>query len=503
MSITHSLGQFEQLTMAAILALEENAYGVTIHAKVEELSQSKKVSLGAVYATLDRLEDKKLIVSWLSNPTKARGGRSRRHYRLEKSGIKALRESVDTARRVSDAIATKLGTFAMEAEPALTGPPPLLERTILFLIPAGSRESVGGDLCELYRSPWQYGWQAARALPFVVASQARRNANFPLLALQGLILLGCFGGLFALGASGQGWNYAVLATLASLFFLFVLGAYQKQERPSCRRAIMETILLTGMVSLFFPQLLLGLTSARAATVFVWPGFALLGCVMAMIPVLCCLRAGLILEADRRVAPLEETLAVQDVPQDYRRFQQQTAWRNQVESAALIVGAVVCALLGNKFAITDAQGSLVVAGGYACAALYLLAGGSAPAMPQTADFLSLRALYQYELARRHQLRRFLSWLWCAPLFLVLYTSLILHGTASGQPSEVTLGILAALLLGFFIDALNREGRTDPGKNHPSGPAGNSRLIEDGITDRVRATSRTTNIGLPAPLSCYTR
>src|ERR1700733_2335946 len=111
MSITHSLGQFEQLTMAAILALEENAYGVTIHAKVEQLSQSKKVSLGAVYATLDRLEDKKLIVSWTSNPTKERGGRSRRHYRLEKSGLKALKESVATARRVSDAVEQSWGTW--------------------------------------------------------------------------------------------------------------------------------------------------------------------------------------------------------------------------------------------------------------------------------------------------------------------------------------------------------------------------------------------------------
>ena len=111
MSITHSLAQFEQMVMATILALGKNAYGVTIHAKVEDLSHSKKVSLGAVYATLDRLEDKKLIVSWLSTPTKERGGRSRRHYRLEKSGIKALKESVETARRVSDSVEQSWGTW--------------------------------------------------------------------------------------------------------------------------------------------------------------------------------------------------------------------------------------------------------------------------------------------------------------------------------------------------------------------------------------------------------
>ena len=141
----------------------------------------------------------------------------------------------------------------MEAATALTGPPPLLERIALSLIPVAVRETVGGDLCEMYRSPLQYGWQAARALPFVIASQARRNANFPLLGLQGIILLGCFGGLFAIASPDHGQDYAIVTTAASLLFLFLLGAYQKQERPSCRRAIMETILLTGMVGLFFPS----------------------------------------------------------------------------------------------------------------------------------------------------------------------------------------------------------------------------------------------------------
>ena len=55
-----SLGHFEQLVMTAIMALPENAYGVSIHAKVSELAAPKNVSLGAVYITLDRLEDKGL-----------------------------------------------------------------------------------------------------------------------------------------------------------------------------------------------------------------------------------------------------------------------------------------------------------------------------------------------------------------------------------------------------------------------------------------------------------
>ncbi len=343
----------------------------------------------------------------------------------------------------------------MEAEPAtLNGPPPLLERMVLALIPPASRETVGGDLCELYRSPLQYAVQAATALPFVIASQARRNANIPLLALQGLILLGCFGGLFAVSDPLHSQQYAVLATTASLFALFVLEAYQRQERPSCQRAILETILITGFVSLFMPQFVLSGAAARMSTQVWWPGFVLLGCLIALIPVLCCLRAGLILEVDRRRPALEDDISIADVPAEYARFRRDAAFANKVESAALLIAAALGGLLTVKFGIGGSF-SLMLIGGFIAVALYLLLDGSAQALPPSGDFLSLRALYQYELARRHQLRRFLGWLWCAPLFLMLYSQLILHGAVGGHPSEVTLGILVALLLGFFLSAFNRE------------------------------------------------
>jgi len=103
------LGQFEQIVLTAVLSLGENAYGVTVHAKAQALSRPRKVSLGAVYATLDLLEDKRLISSWLSEPTRERGGRSRRHYRLEKSGEQALRESAGTAQRIVETILQSWG----------------------------------------------------------------------------------------------------------------------------------------------------------------------------------------------------------------------------------------------------------------------------------------------------------------------------------------------------------------------------------------------------------
>src|ERR1700761_4150923 len=103
------LGPFEQIVLTAILALDANAYGVTIHAKVEELSRPKKAARGAVYATLDRMEDKGLIASWLSEPIKERGGRSRGHYRRQKGGEKAPRVAHKQAQRMIETISKRLG----------------------------------------------------------------------------------------------------------------------------------------------------------------------------------------------------------------------------------------------------------------------------------------------------------------------------------------------------------------------------------------------------------
>jgi len=104
-----SVGQFEQLVLAAILSLRDDAYGVTIHTKVGELASPKKISLGAIYVTLDRLEDKGFVSSWLSDPTTERGGRAKRCYHVEALGEQALQESAETAQRISQAITSVWG----------------------------------------------------------------------------------------------------------------------------------------------------------------------------------------------------------------------------------------------------------------------------------------------------------------------------------------------------------------------------------------------------------
>ena len=110
MSDVLALGQFEQLILTAILALKTDAYGVTIHAKVVELSEPKTVALGAVYVTLERLERKGLVTSWLSEPTAARGGRAKRCFTLSAAGEHTLRESAQTIRRLNNALRSAWGT---------------------------------------------------------------------------------------------------------------------------------------------------------------------------------------------------------------------------------------------------------------------------------------------------------------------------------------------------------------------------------------------------------
>jgi DNA-binding PadR family transcriptional regulator len=109
MNRTDSLGQFEQLVLSAIVALSDKAYGVTIQEKVEQLADRKPASPGAVYVTLDRLEDKGLVRSWLADPTPERGGRRKRYYEVQAAGERALAESLKAALRMVEAVEDSLG----------------------------------------------------------------------------------------------------------------------------------------------------------------------------------------------------------------------------------------------------------------------------------------------------------------------------------------------------------------------------------------------------------
>ena len=89
MSSRDYLGEFEHLTVLAVLRLADKAYGVTVRQEIENRT-TREVSIGAVYATLDRLEAKGFIKSHLGDPTPERGGRSKRFFEVTPKGIAAV-----------------------------------------------------------------------------------------------------------------------------------------------------------------------------------------------------------------------------------------------------------------------------------------------------------------------------------------------------------------------------------------------------------------------------
>ena len=83
------LGEFEHIVVLALLQLEDRAYGVTVRQEIE-FRIKREVSIGAVYATLDRLETKGYVKSHHGDPTPERGGRSKRFFRVTAKGVAAV-----------------------------------------------------------------------------------------------------------------------------------------------------------------------------------------------------------------------------------------------------------------------------------------------------------------------------------------------------------------------------------------------------------------------------
>ena len=89
MARPESLGEFEQTVLLAILRLSDNAYGVTIRREIMECAR-REPAPGALYTTLDRMEEKELVQSRLGDPTPQRGGRAKRYFTVTKRGRVAV-----------------------------------------------------------------------------------------------------------------------------------------------------------------------------------------------------------------------------------------------------------------------------------------------------------------------------------------------------------------------------------------------------------------------------
>jgi len=95
-----NLGEFEQLVLLAILRLGGDAYGMRIRREIEERAK-RATSIGALYLTLERLEQKGFIESDLGEATSERGGRAKRFFTVNPSGRERLRKSLGAVSRMA------------------------------------------------------------------------------------------------------------------------------------------------------------------------------------------------------------------------------------------------------------------------------------------------------------------------------------------------------------------------------------------------------------------
>ena len=89
MSSRDYLGEFEHIVVLAVMRLGDQAYGVTVRQEIAARI-GRDVSVGAIYATLDRLEAKGYVNSRLGEPTAERGGRSKRFFCVTAKGVSAV-----------------------------------------------------------------------------------------------------------------------------------------------------------------------------------------------------------------------------------------------------------------------------------------------------------------------------------------------------------------------------------------------------------------------------
>jgi PadR family transcriptional regulator PadR len=103
MARSNALGELEHLVLLVVLRLDEDAYGMRVS---EELTGhlGREVSVGSVYAALDRLEARGYLTGETGDPTPRRGGRAKRYFRVKRCGVEALARSQDVFRKLWDGL---------------------------------------------------------------------------------------------------------------------------------------------------------------------------------------------------------------------------------------------------------------------------------------------------------------------------------------------------------------------------------------------------------------
>src|SRR5437667_12716757 len=108
------LGEFEYLLLTAAARLGEDAYGAAIRQEIEGATE-RRCSIGAIYTTLDRLEAKGLLKTWMGEATPQRGGRAKRMVRVTAKGTTAASAFYNAVTRVSRGVSWQAPKAAVKA----------------------------------------------------------------------------------------------------------------------------------------------------------------------------------------------------------------------------------------------------------------------------------------------------------------------------------------------------------------------------------------------------
>ena len=101
------LGEFEQVVLLSLLRLGNGTFGAAIRRDIQERI-GRELPVSVVYVTLQRMEKKGFVKSYVGEPTRERGGRRRRHYLIDTPGEHALGRSYRALRRLSDGLEERL-----------------------------------------------------------------------------------------------------------------------------------------------------------------------------------------------------------------------------------------------------------------------------------------------------------------------------------------------------------------------------------------------------------
>jgi PadR family transcriptional regulator PadR len=121
------VGEFEQLVLLALLRLGNGAFGAAIHREIVTRT-GRDLPASAVYVTLERLEAKRMVCSYIGTPTKQRGGRRRKHYLLDTAGQRALVRAYRTFSAMIAGIQPELDDLMMRLWPGASAMKPTSRR---------------------------------------------------------------------------------------------------------------------------------------------------------------------------------------------------------------------------------------------------------------------------------------------------------------------------------------------------------------------------------------